>query len=147
MTCARTDSVSLAREPAQTADAKHAFPDIIHFFFRQNCRPLLESLTLDSLHNLQLDYFHGSTTHYIEKLKQLVPVASHNTLMALFLLLLNVDAKLKTTIWEYEVEQNYRKIERFLMDLKTPIIAQFCVNDSITVAMFVDSCWEAYVLA
>lgn len=108
---------------------------------------MLESLTLDSLNNLQQDYFHGSTTHYIEKLRALVPIAAHDTLMALFLLLLNVDATLKTTIWEYEVEQNYRKIERFLMDLKTPLITQFCINDSITVSMFVDSCWEAYVLA
>ena len=147
MTCAQTDSVSVACQLAHTPDTKQSFPDIIHFFFRQNCRPLLESLTLDSLHNLQIDYFHGSSTHYIEKLKQLVSEAPHDTLMALFLLLLNVDAKLKTTIWEYEVEQNYRKIERFLIDLKTPIVAQFCVNDSITVAMFVESCWEAYVLA
>jgi hypothetical protein len=33
------------------------------------------------------------------------------------------------------------------MDLKNPVITDFCVNDSVTVAMFVDRCWEAYVLA
>ena len=77
----------------------------------------------------------------------MVPTAPHNTLMALFLLLVNVDVNLKRKIWDFEEKQNYRKIERFLMDLKTPIIAQFCVNDSITVPMFVESCWEAYVLA
>ena len=116
-------------------------------FFAQNCRPLLQSITLESLHSLQADYFNANTTYYLEELKNLVPIAAHNTLMALFLLLLNVDVKLKRIIWEFEEEQNYRKIERFLMDLRTPIIAQFCVNDSITVPMFVESCWEAYVLA
>jgi hypothetical protein len=152
MTCTRQDGVSQMLQPAPAClvsphEKQHKFPDIIHFFFRQNCRPLLEIITLESLQNLQADYFKDNTTHYIEELKRMVPTAAHNTLMALFLLLVNVDVKLKRTIWDFEEEQNYRKIERFLMDLKTPIIAQFCINDSITIPMFVDSCWEAYVLA
>ena len=147
MICARQSNVSGAAKSPASSEYKHSFPNIIHMFFGQNCNLLLQKITLESLHNLQTDYFKGNTTHYIEELKTLVPNAAHNTLMALFLLLLNVDAKLKRTIWEFEEEQNYRKIERFLMDLKTPIIAQFCVNDSITVPMFVESCWEAYVLA
>ena len=152
MTCTNTKSFSHegGEETACLSTSKpekNKFPDILHFFFRQNCRPLLESMTLDALQNIQEEYFNNKSTHYLETLKGMVSTAAHDNLMALFLLLLNVDAKLKSTIWEYECEQHYRKIERFLMDLKTPIVAQFCVDDLITVPMFVEKCWEAYVLA
>ena len=149
MTCARPDSVSTACQvqARPEPEKRGCFPDILHFFFRQNCRALLQSLTLESLENLQVDYFNGQSTYCLEQLKHMTTVSPHNTLMAIFLFLLNVDAKLKSTIWAFEVEQNHRKVERFLMDLKTPFIAEFCINDSITIPMFVDNCWEAYVLA
>ena len=144
MTCTAQNVVS---EQKEALSRERVCPNILHFFFTRNCRPLLEKLTLDSLRDLQVEYFYGNTTQSIETLKSMVSVAPHNTLIALFLLLLNVDAKLKDKIWTYEIEQNHRKIERFLMDLKRPIVEHFCINESITIAMFVDNCWEAYVLA
>lgn len=144
MTCTAQHAVS---EQKQTLSQERVCPNILHFFFTRNCRPLLETLTLDSLRDLQVEYFYGKTTQPIETLKGIVPTAPHNTLIALFLLLLNVDAKLKDKIWSYEIEQNHHKIERFLMDLKRPIVEQFCINESITITMFVDRSWEAYVLA
>jgi len=77
----------------------------------------------------------------------MVDKAPYFTVLALFFLLLNVDGNLKDKVWDLELNTNYPKLERFLLDLKHPIISEFCVNDAISTPIFIDQIWETYVIA
>ena len=73
--------------------------------------------------------------------------ASHNTRLAIFFLLLNVNQHLKSRIQQLEIEKNQRKLERFLIDLKRVLVVQFFVNEGVNVQAFVRQCEENWVLA
>jgi hypothetical protein len=123
------------------------FPNFVLHLFTSKCPDFLRKLTKASLINTQREYFNKQTTTELEELKTMVDTAPYFTVLALFFLLLNIDGNLKNKVWDMELNTNHPKLERFLLDLKHPIISDFCVNDAITTPMFIDQIWETYVIA
>lgn len=123
------------------------FPNFILHLFSTKCTQFVKTLTRNSLINIQHEYFNDQTTADVEDLKKLVDTAPYYTVLALFFLLLNVDEKLKDKVWDLELDTNHAKLERFLLDLKHPIISEFCIDDAISTSIFIDQIWETYVIA
>jgi len=144
---ANRPEVSVHTQNTQSTESSAKFPNFILHLFAAKCTDFLKMLTHSSLLNIQHDYFNGQTTIEIEELKKMVDTAPHFTLLALFFLLLNIDSKLKDRVWDLELESNYAKLERFLLDLKHPIVSEFCIDDTISTAMLIDQIWETYVIA
>ena len=46
-----------------------------------------------------------------------------------------------------EIESNYAKIERFLLDLRQILVVQFSINEEISLTKFVEQCEEYWILA
>jgi hypothetical protein len=137
MTCAEQENVSKITN----------VHNLIQHFFNEECIWILKSLTRNGINSLREDYFGGRSTLELDQLEKLVTTAPHNILLGLFFLVLNVDSNLKEAVLNFESPQNHRKIERFLMDLKTPIVSNFCIDDTISIQKFIDQCWEAYIVA
>lgn len=69
----------------------------------------------------------------------------HNTALAVFFLLLNADATLKSRIAQQEF--NKRKLTRFLRDLNKYAVNPFLNSETMTLSDFVYRCEELYILA
>ena len=130
-----------------TPQTSAKFPNFILHLFSAKCTQFLKTLTRNSIISIQHEYFNDQTTKEVEELKTLVDTAPYFTVLALFFLLLNVDANLKDKVWDLELATNHPKLERFLIDLKHPIVSEFCIDDAISTPMFIDQIWETYVLA
>ena len=134
-------------EVSSASSKPQKFPNFVLHLFAAKCPTFLKKLTKSSLINIQREYFNNQTTMELEELKTMVDKAPYFTVLALFFLLLNVDGNLKDKVWDLELNTNYPKLERFLLDLKHPIISEFCVNDAISTPIFIDQIWETYVIA
>tara|TARA_B100001758_G_scaffold247914_1_gene268484 strand:+ start:20105 stop:20542 length:438 start_codon:yes stop_codon:yes gene_type:complete len=122
-------------------------PNVIELLFSTYQRPLLLKLIRNSIASISDVFFQGRYTTDLTTLFHHVEKASHVELLVIFFLLLNVDQTLKKEVMKLEVETNYAKLERFLLDLRRTLVVQFSINEDITLIKFVELCEEYWVLA
>jgi len=142
-TCHKSD-VSPFRPPVKK---NSKMPNVILLLFSHYHCALLNRLIALSIDSIAQNFFEGKFSTELTKLKDSVQTASHTELLAIFFLLLNVDQTLKQEIRRLEMEQNYAKLERFLLDLRRFVVVEFSVNEQVSLQLFVDKCEEHWVLA
>ena len=111
-------------------------------------RGWLQEMVEGSLAALDAEFFAGAgkaPSAQVAKVRALVAGATHTELLAVFYLLLNIDAGLKTRVLALDVG-NRARIGRFLLDLRQELVLEFfCSGQS--VAAFVQACGEGYCIA
>jgi len=122
-------------------------PNMIQLLFSSYQQPFLTKLVTESIASISRIFFDGRYTTDLTTLHHHVAKASHLELLAIFFLLLNVDQTLKKTVMKLEIESNYAKIERFLLDLRQILVVQFSINEEISLTKFVEQCEEYWILA
>lgn len=122
-------------------------PRVLERVFDHHSTPILHSFIQRALAGIAADVYDGQPPLELAALRTLAETASVDTLLALFLLLLNVDTALKQYILESEDTIRRRKITRFFLDLRQTFALNFFNNDVLTRAEFVHQCYEAYLLA
>ena len=133
----------------QKKRAKHVatIPRIIERVFDPHSAPLLRLLVQRSLDGIKADFYPGEDIPELPQLRALQEKAPHTTLLALFLLLLNVDTKLKEHVLAAEDTQRSNKVVRFFLDLKQYAVVNFFSNDTTTPVAFTQTCHEIYLVA
>lgn len=133
---------------------KHAaaptLPRVFERVFDPHSSPILQAFITRALDGIAKDFFPADSSERPpehDALRQLAAEAPHDTLLALFFLLLNVDTALKEYILMAEDPQRRRKITRFFLDLRQHVVVGFFNNDTMTRSDFVQRCHECYLLA
>ena len=83
----------------------------------------------------------------LDRLRSAVVQLPHRPLLAVFLLLLNVDGEVKQRLLLSDAQRNARKLARFFVDLKQQAVSAFFASELMSVSQFVDTCEELYVVA
>jgi hypothetical protein len=97
-----------------------------------------------SISALEAEFFVAGNAQ-IAKLRALVLDATHAELLAIFYLLLNIDAGLKTRMLALDAGNN-KKIGRFVLDLRQELVVGFFCSPQ-TTAEFVQACGDGYCIA
>ena len=108
--------------------------------------PLLRALVADSVQSISTELYGGELTPQLACVAEIGRVAPHTETLALFFLLLNVDAALKQRVLDMD-RASMPKLARFLQDLKAELVVAFYADEAQSPAAFVDKCFEAYVVA
>lgn len=158
MTCPRT-SVSVSgmgdKSAATRVSGKNfvprllptlSLPRIIERVFETHSKQLLVDLTGRSLKSIRGVFFPEGPSPEVDALEGLYR-NSHTTLVALFFLLLNVDADLKDFVLTTEAVVRRDKVTRFMLDLKRHAVLRFFSDDTVSVSAFVQNCRETYLLS
>jgi hypothetical protein len=98
-----------------------------------------------SLTALEEEFFRERACPQLTKLRGLVACGTHVELVAVFYVLLNIDAGLKTRVLQMD-PGNKKRIGRFLLDLRQELVVGFfCSNQS--VAAFAQACGDTYCIS
>jgi hypothetical protein len=108
-------------------------------------REWLGEVVRDSLAALEAEFFRERACTQLAKLRGLLAGATHVELLAVFYLLLNIDAQLKTRVLQMDAG-NEKRIARFLLDLRQELVVGFFCSDQ-SVAAFAQACGEGYCIA
>jgi len=108
---------------------------------------LLRQLVLDSIASVERSVFQGHPTEETSRLRRTAETAAHSVLLVIFMLLLNVDYELKSTVMAYEVAENKPKLVRFMQDLRQTLVIDFFTDELIDVPQFVQQCENCYILS
>ena len=108
--------------PAHLFKAAVVKPDkqianVIERLFMSGNSVMLRQLVLDSITSVERDVFRGNPTEETSRMRGNAETAAHGVLLVIFMLLLNVDHELKSTVMAYEVAENKPKLVRFMLDL------------------------------
>jgi hypothetical protein len=123
------------------------YPNVILLLFDKTCSVFLYDLLLKGLNSIQQEHFHSQPSPQLQEIIHFSKIAPHTSTLTLFFLVLNLDSTLKELVWDIETEQNHPKLERFLIDLKNTLITDFCMNETMSSHMFLNNCWECYILS
>ena len=99
-----------------------------------------------SLWNICSLYDIPITHSVIESLKEINAATNtpHNTLMALFFMLLNLDMTLKDQMLQAEPAPTQKKIAHFAIHIRDKVIPEYMSVESTTVITLVDNCLDAW---
>lgn len=100
-----------------------------------------------ALDNIQAFFFDKKPVPQCQQLSSYLPRCSMLQLRAIFILLLNIDEKLKEKCSEHANKQHMYKISRFLQDMRKYNIVSFLSNDKESLMTFVDKALETYINA
>jgi len=105
---------------------------------RRHCEQSL--LNICSLYDIPL------THSVIESLKQINAATNtpHNTLMALFFMLFNLDLTLKDQMLQAEPAPTQKKIAHFAIHIRDKVIPEYMSVESTPVITLVDGCLDAW---
>lgn len=79
------------------------------------------------------------------QLRSIVASAGHTTLCVVFFMLLNVDGVLKDKIIDMDSDCNLKKMNRFLIDLRTILAVNFFTDEGYSQTRFVENCVDCYI--
>ena len=130
--------VSRARKPRLT--------DAIERLLHPRSQEIVRELVLESLNNVHVGVLDGATDSAAVRLQDLALRMSSVNLLSLFFALLNVDDSLKKSLFEMESGPRYKKLVRFLIDLRKTVVA-FFADTRVSNTKFVQQCEELYVLS
>ena len=123
-----------------------SFANVLLYLYEQEHLPLLRTLVVDSTRAIAAALYDGAPTPQLAAIAERARVAPHTDTLALFFLLLNVDAALKQRVLDMD-RASMPKLARFLQDLKAELVVAFYADEAQSAAAFVDRCFEAYVVA
>ena len=121
--------------------------NIIYFLQQDEYREMLKKMIEQSLSSIQQHFYGGCEPVQINTLRARLTQSTHIQNLAVFFLLLNVDADLKSMIMDMEVRNNHAKLTRFMLDLRKERVPLFYTNERQTVVDFVDKCMDNYLIA
>jgi len=121
--------------------------NVLERLFMVSNTPLLRTLVLDSIASIERSVFAGRSTEETVLMRANAETASHCVLLALFMLLLNVDYELKRTVVAYEFEENKPKLVRFMHDLRHSLVIEFFTDELVDVSHFVQQCENSYIIS
>ena len=121
--------------------------NIIYFLQQDEYREFLKEIIEKSLSSIQQHFYGDCEPTQIHTLRARISKSTHIQNLAVFFLLLNVDADLKNTIMHMEVTNNHAKLTRFMLDLRNERVPLFFTNEKETVVDFVDKCMDNYLIA
>jgi len=138
--------------PAHLFKAAVVKPDkqianVIERLFMSGNSVMLRQLVLDSITSVERDVFRGHPTEETSRMRGNAETAAHGVLLVIFMLLLNVDHELKSTVMAYEVAENKPKLVRFMLDLRQTLVIDFFTDELIDVPQFVQQCENCYILS
>ncbi len=138
--------------PAHLFKAAVVKPDkqianVIERLFMSGNSVMLRQLVLDSITSVERDVFRGNPTEETSRMRGNAETAAHGVLLVIFMLLLNVDHELKSTVMAYEVAENKPKLVRFMLDLRQTLVIDFFTDELIDVPQFVQQCENCYILS
>ena len=135
-----------ARPAPPAAVAPQHMPNVLIHIHEPDHIGMLRALVADSVRAIVASLFDGNLTPQLERVAHIGRVAPHTDTLALFFLLLNVDAALKQRVLDMD-RASMPKLARFLQDLKAELVVAFYADEAQSPAAFVDRCFEAYVVA
>lgn len=121
--------------------------NVIERLFMSGNSVMLRQLVLDSITSVERDVFRGNPTEETSRMRGNAETAAHGVLLVIFMLLLNVDHELKSTVMAYEVAENKPKLVRFMLDLRQTLVIDFFTDELIDVPQFVQQCENCYILS
>ncbi len=146
MTC-RKNTMSACDGETGEATGKEcdAIADVLEKITNPVNKEFVQMFIRDSAQSLQTTLFHETPCAKLDLVLDMVRTGTHTECLAIFYLLLNIDAQLKTRILTMD-RDNSRKIGRFLQDLRNELVTTFfCTGQSMQ--DFVGACKDAYCIA
>ena len=146
MTCAKmpTSVCEREREHAQ-GEGDYAIADVLEKVTHPINGEFLDAFIRDTVASLKTEFFAETQCPKLDAVQEVARRGTHTERLAIFYLLLNIDAPLKARILCMD-EANRVKIGRFLQDLRSELVTTyFCSSQS--VQDFVKACKEAYWIA
>jgi hypothetical protein len=146
MTCAKM-STSVCEPEAEHAQGRGDYPiaDILEKVTHPINGEFLDAFIRDTVASLKTEFFAATGCPKLDAVQEAARRGTHTERLAIFYLLLNIDAPLKTRILCMD-EGNKAKIGRFLQDLRNELVTTyFCSSQS--VPEFAKACKEAYWIA
>ena len=146
MTCTET-ATSVCVQDTEHAQGEGDYPiaDILDKVTHPINGEFLDVFIRDTIASLRTDFFAATGCPKLDTVQEVARRGTHTERLAIFYLLLNIDARLKTRILCMD-EGNRVKIGRFLQDLRNELVTTyFCSSQS--VPEFAKACKEAYWIA
>jgi hypothetical protein len=141
MTC----TGKMPSEPGGASACDCAIADVLEKITHPVNTRFLETFIHDTIASLRTEFFAATPCVKLELLLEIARAGTHTERLAIFYLLLNIDASLKTRILEMD-EGNRVKIGRFLQDLRNEFVTTyFCSGQS--TQDFVRACQDGYCIA
>jgi hypothetical protein len=126
-------------------DGDYAIADVLEKVAHPVNTRFLETFIDDTVASLRTDFFAETPCAKLELVLDMAHTGTHTERLAIFYLLLNIDAPLKTRILGMD-EGNRAKIGRFLQDLRNELVTTyFCSGQS--TPDFVRACQDTYCIA
>ena len=107
---------------------------------------LMTELIEWSLDNLHTEFGASDPGHLISTLRAKAQQSARDVRLTILFFLLNVDIHLKDRILELD-PPNSRKLVRFMSDLRTHAVVQFCTDERQQIQHFMAHVYELYILA
>jgi hypothetical protein len=137
----RVSNASFApRAPARVTN-------LLHLMFCPVNVEVVREWALRSMRSLRTQYLRDRSTVQLDRLERAAARLPHRPLLAVLLLLLNIDDAAKQRLMLHDAESNQRKLARFFVDLKHDAVSRFFATEAMSVSQFVDVCEELYVIA
>jgi len=108
---------------------------------------LLRECVLRAIASIETDFFDAGTTAESRAMRLTATHANHVVLLALFMLLLNVDAQLKEHVVSAASGNKKHKVVRLLKDLRQRLVLDYFTNEEISTNAFVGACEDTYVIS
>jgi len=122
-------------------------PDLLERVLLPQNAELLRASVLGAIASIEAEFFDASTTSESRAMRITATHADHVVLLALFMLLLNVDAQLKEHVVAAASGDKKHKVVRLLEDLRQRLVLDYFTNEEISTNAFVGACEDCYVIS
>ena len=122
-------------------------PDLLERVLLPQNTGLLRACVLRAVASIESDFFESGTTAESRAMRLTAAHADHVVLLALFMLLLNVDAELKELVVPAASGDKKHKVVRLLEDLRQRLVLDYFTNEEISTNAFVGACEDTYVIS
>lgn len=122
-------------------------PDLLEQVLLPHNTALLRECVLRAIASVESDLFDAGTTSESRAMRITATHADHVVLLALFMLLLNVDAQLKERVVGAASGDKKHKVVRLLEDLRQRLVLDYFTNEEMSTQAFVGACEDTYVVS
>lgn len=132
---------------AKTTVSTPVIPDLIEHVMQPHNIDALRECVMRSILSIEKDIFDAEATTESNAMRHTATHADHVVLLALFMLLLNVDEQLKDSVVCAATGEKKHKIVRLLEDLRKRLVLDYFTNEEISTHAFVGLCEDTYVIS
>lgn len=108
---------------------------------------MLRRLVLDSLSAIEDSIYDGHSTAQTIQMRQTAEDGAHTVVLTQFMLLLNVDPRLKETMLEAQSPRSKQKLTRFMLDLRKSLVIEFFTDELLSMCEFVGLCEDTHIIS